>query len=303
MQRLGINARICVTLALLCIVTPPAPLQVEAAKPKKKPDAAAESPAAKEDLNRLSLRVSALSTIYELDMSAAQLHAFRDAAVASASTATLAELPESKDTKLADAFKALHAALLLPHNDEGVTQARNATSEAIADSSVELSDQIIPTPTARAKAAAFVKSLRASQLAAYLAYHADQVSDPVEHLVGTLAELRETEAKDAPAAIESASAEVASLVAGDDAHRDVELKTSLANWLKTTNDSTHALADEDFEAKRTDLEKSAEKAIGDVNSLDILGHWLQNEAATFLSNPQAAAAADEAIAVLEKTPG
>ena len=56
----------------------------------------------------------------------------------------------------------------------------------------------------------------------------------------------------------------------------------MANWFKTNRD----LSDDQIINKRAALEASAGQIIGDVPPMDVLNHWMENETAELLSNPQ-----------------
>ena len=115
--------------------------------------------------------------------------------------------------------------------------------------------------------------------------HADEVGDPVERMVSAIGE------DDADAATE-----VAQLIAGNDAEKSKAVADKVGDWIKA-----HANLDEADVAKdRVALEASAAKVVGDVPSVDVLGHWLDREMATLLSNPELPAACDAMLAGKKK---
>ena len=56
--------------------------------------------------------------------------------------------------------------------------------EDLTDDTVELDDRVHPTDPARAKAAGALQKIKASQVAAYLSEHADEVADAVLYFAG-----------------------------------------------------------------------------------------------------------------------
>lgn len=276
-----------------------------AAKPEKRPAEPAAPPAAPAtlpaaatpaDLNDLSLRVAALATLYELDLSPDQIKAVRDAAAAGA--ADRQPRAAAKGTPaLAQALTDLHAALLKGDDADRVIDLREKVAELQDDEGVDLDDDVRPTDAARGKAAGVVRRLKASQLAAYLAEHADEVGDPVELMVDTLAQVRDAGPEDDPDGdIRQTADEVGGLVAGLDAAKAKQVAEQVAGWLKAGRE----LKDAEYAARSAALEESAKRIVGDVPPTTVLAHWVENEVAGLLSNPQLPAAADAMLAARAK---
>jgi len=89
--------------------------------------------------------------------------------------------------------------------------------------------------------------------------------------------------------------EVGRLVAGQDEKRVTAVSGQVAEWFKANRD----LTDEQIVAQHPALAASAKKIIGDVPPMDILGHWMDNETAELLSNPQLPEAIDAVLAAQE----
>jgi hypothetical protein len=70
----------------------------------------------------------------------------------------------------------------------------------------------------------------------------------------------------------------------------------VADWVK----ANHDLTDDQILAQHASLEASAKKVIGDVPPMDILSHWLENETAELLSNPQLPQAIEAVLAAQEQ---
>jgi hypothetical protein len=283
-------------LAALALVAWPALLR---GKPKPKPEpppAAAPTHASlPADLNLASLRVSAMDTIYELDLSIEQIHALRANAVGTASTT--ARRAAKADPRLSAAFQDLASALLDGKDDQAIAKARSAVIEASGDEDPPLDDEIRVSPAARAKAAAVLAKIKASQMAAFLATHADEVGDPVEMMTDTLTVLRANRTKEgggtnpdaaeeAAATIEEVSAKVSGLVGGIDEARTKEVDDQVSAWLK----GNYELNEQAYASKQAAMEASAQKIVGDISSIGLLEHYLQNQVAILLSNPELSAA-------------
>ncbi len=255
------------------------------------------------DLNQISLRVQALQTIYEFDMSPEQLRDLRASAGGSASTQQ--RVAAKGNAKLSAALREFYDALVEGTNDERISKARIQLSDALGDENVHLDDDVHPTPAARMKAAKVVGVLKSSQIAAYLASHADEVADPVELMVGTLDELRELREENAPGAAEEIASTIqensetaARLVVGADEAKAKTLSDQVSAWLKARSESEPA----ETPAAKKALEDSARKIIGDVPPMKVLNNWMEQQIAELLSNPQLPAAIETMTAIQRATP-
>ena len=132
-----------------------------------------------------------------------------------------------------------------------------------------------------------------SQLAAYLAGHANEVGDPREIFGGALDDLRELNADAAsgkePHAAERARAliqqtadDIGFLMAGLDDAKAGQVADPVSAKLQLA----YEMKDAEFAAARTQLEESMAKIVADVSSTQILGNWIERQIGMLLSNPQ-----------------
>jgi hypothetical protein len=266
------------------------------AKPKPKPKDPPPPPPMElpADLNKASLRVHATDMLYELDLSTEQLKVLRAAADGTANDRDRS--PAKGDPKLVAAFNDFFKALLARGNDEEIAKLRNHLTELATADEVHLDDDIEPTDAARAKAADAFKQMNAGQIAAYLAAHADQVCDPVERIVSELAELNAMEnAGDVDTQIQQTSDDVGWLVAGQDKKAASAVAGQVTAWFR----ANRHMNDADLLANHATLETSAKKVVGDIPAMDILKHFLENETAELLSNPQLPQAIGAVLAAQE----
>lgn len=286
-------------VALLALLVFAAPTYA-APKPKpNKPDTAAPATpsSAPADVNDLSLRVTALQTLHDFDLSTDQLHTLR--ALTPGVADTRQRSPAKSIPKLAPALRELHDELLKP-DAEHLTELSAKVDELLDDNNVDLDDGVRATDAARAKAPEFARRLKSSQIAAYLADHAAEVSDPVEQMMGALAEAREEDPEDYDDAdAQDMADDVARLVAGRDAAKAKQISTQVLAWFK----SARALKDEEFAARQGSLEQAAQHIVGVVNPIDVLSHWLDGEIAELLANPQLPAAIDATLAARTPSKG
>jgi hypothetical protein len=266
----------------------------------KKPSADADKPGPTTpdlpaDLTQASFRMAALDTLYELDLSLPQLRGLRNQAMGAGAAASASS---ASDEKLAGKLKVFHEALLQGSDDEAIAKARNDVVDQ-AENVEGLDDVIHPTDASLTRAPEVCKILRASQIAAYLASHADEVSDPAELMVNSVDEIREASATEAPGIVEKTADDVGRLVAGLDKAKAKDIAGRVVDWLKGPT----ASKDEITESRRELMEESARKIVGDVTSMQVLNHWMESEMAILLSNPQLPQAIDEMIAVRQARMG
>jgi len=251
-----------------------------------------------QDLSQASLRVHAVDAAYELDLSVAQM---REIVAVAGDTADPAQRAGGNGAvKLANVMQKFNNALLDGKDDDAIAQLRNQLAEMEGDDAVQLDTDVHPTAASRQAAAGVVKSLKAGQIAAYLASHADQVSDPAELLVSALEAIREAKAdgggaggdgqNEADVLMKEEPAEVGYLVAGDDAAAG-QIARQAAAWLEDHEN----LSDAEIAQQGAALETSAQQVVGDVGPMTVLDHWMDEQIATLLANPQLKGALGEMI--------
>lgn len=284
--------------------------------PKDAPKEAAKSaststptPRLPADLNLASMRVKALDEMYELDLSVDQLKKLR--AMAAGAGSTKVGAPAKGTDKLVSTFQEFQFALLQRTDDKQIDELRNKVATLISDDDVALDDSVEITTAARGKASDVLKQLTASQVAAFLAAHADEVGDPAEMMVGTInqvlalragseadaaagkdaADSAQENANEAAELVRDTSSEVGELVAGLDEARVKSVTDEVAKWLN----AHRSMKDEEFVAKRKSLAESARAVVGNVHPMRVLDNWLEHRFAMLLSNPQLPAAIDAII--------
>jgi hypothetical protein len=185
------------------------------------------------------------------------------------------------NARFASLLKRFQDALLAGNNDQTIARLRGEVVDQIE--SVEgLDDQIEPTGPALKHAPDFCRNLKASQIAAFLASHADEVSDPAERMVEAVEEIRAAPASDAINIARKIANDIGHMVAGLDQDKSKTVADQIMEWLKQQPGSKDQMTD----AERAKLEESAAKVIGEVSNMDVLEHWLQTQMAVLLSNPQ-----------------
>jgi hypothetical protein len=269
------------------------------AKPKPKPQApdVAADIDLPEDVNRASLRVSAIDTIYELDLSIEQLNVL--SALATETADTTARSPGTATPQFLTTLKSFQTALLEAKDDQQIAKLRNQVIDMVDSPDIHLDTDIVTIARARAKSPQFCAQLKASQIAAFLAVHAEEVSDPVELMMSTADALQEMHADaaqknadaDADSTIHETGLTVGYLIAGTDDTKAHAAAQRVAQWLQDSD----KLSDAQFAAQRQSMEDSAKKIVGDIPPVQVLNNWMQDQIAVLLSNPQLPSAVEVVV--------
>ena len=254
------------------------------------------------DLNLASLRIKALDALYEFDLSPDQLRIVRAAATGAASSQTRTSV--KPNAELSKALKGFQTAILSHEDDEAISKQRNHVIELLA--AADLDDEVQPTGEAIAKAPAVVRELKASQIAAFMALHADEVGDPEELILGALEPIRESRAdaaagtagaaNEANSLTAEAAANATFLVCGNEPAKAKPMAQQIYNWLKAQAD----LSDTEFAAGEAQRPEAAKRIVGDIDPLVVLNHWLDLRLAEIISNPELPAAIDAMMAAPAK---
>lgn len=248
--------------------------------------------------NELNLRILALQAIHDLDLNADQLNFFK--LVASHTAGAPASRPGGKaNEKLRAAMVELHDALVANDADR-VAEAKSAVEDATdEDDSADFDDTISPTPNAAPHVDEVIKLLRSSQIAAYIGEHADAIGDPVELLIDGLDKARADADDDWESDRDDIVHDVAALAVG---FRDDKGANKLKGRVRDYLNKARKMSQADFDAHRADLEKDAQKAVGENHPMDCIRHWLETQVAELLSNPQLPAALAERAAAAATRP-
>jgi Spy/CpxP family protein refolding chaperone len=239
--------------------------------------ASQRQPRQADEQNDPRLKAQALDTLYELNLTADQLKAVEKLAAP-----TKADPQPKLGRKLRNAVNDLCDALA-KGDDEKIADLQDKVDELtdaanVDDAVVELSD------TAKTKAADVTSLLTAAQLANFIAVYADDVQGPAELLIETMDDARgggdDAEYKDLRS---DTVDEVIALTKGV-AAKDEKLADAVAAFL----DRVHKLSDADYKARHTALEEEARKLVGPLDPVTVVRHWVEEEFATLLSNPQLA---------------
>ncbi|HLJ94356.1 MAG TPA: hypothetical protein VKU02_14310 [Gemmataceae bacterium] len=237
-------------------------------------------------LNDLSMEVSALQTIHQLDLTPAQLETLRKFAKETAPESDVREGAKAR----ADYRRTLNAlrTALVDEDDELIDQLQEELDDLRENEKPELNDSIELTNAARERAPELLRLLAPRQVAAYLGNHAEDVPEPMERLLEALGRVRDLDPKEWKQFRETISEEVGRGVAG----LDLENVSQVGDKVIQLLIHARALKPEEFKMERPELEKMAREIVGNLGPLDVLRHALLQDLAELLSNPRLKAAVD-----------
>jgi hypothetical protein len=237
------------------------------------------------DVNDLSLEVNALQTLHSLNLSAGQLRKLQGWAKETAEKPRKREAAKvSKEYR--DKLLELRAALADGSDDDKIDQLNEELEELRNTEKPTLDDNVDLTPAARKRIPEALRLLKVQQLHAVLAGMGDELFDPLDRLLEQLPKTRELKGNEWKQRREEIVDEIVRLAAGIDSKKAGKLSDQLTALLS----KAHGMSDAEFKAKRSELEKTARKLLGELGPLEVLRHAVEYELAELLSNPRLAAA-------------
>jgi hypothetical protein len=287
------------TAVPVAFVQAPAPAPLPPANPvldggedrnNKPPAAAPKRPAAevevpKTEINPLNLEVTALEMLYQLRITRPQLEE-----LARLAPFTVGPRPQVREVaasaEFASTLKKLHDALI--DNDDDEIARLSALLEDLRDKEAPELDEVEITDEARKKVPDFLRSLGARQVASYVTDYADDFPDPREKLLEAFEDVRKMPGREWEERRDEVAGQVGWLVAGLDSAAEAKVSARVAELLNKVK----GFKDEEFKAKRDELDKAAADIVGKLGPEDVVRHFVERSLAELLSNPRLAAAVE-----------
>jgi hypothetical protein len=233
----------------------------------------------------LSLEVQALQTLHYLKATPAQLRALREMA-----KETVGKPPPRAEVKASAEFRKalaeLRDALASGDEEEHIDELTEKLDDLREDEKPELHDEFDVTEEAQRRAPEALRLLTARQVADFAAVNGEDLHDPRELLANALDEVRGMKADEYKEWRQAVAEEVGRLVAGLDDDKASRVTDQVVQWLIVAR----SLKDDEFKARRADLEKQARAIVGELGPTDVLRHFLETNLAELLSNPRLPAA-------------
>jgi hypothetical protein len=258
-----------------------------AAKPQagdKKVPAAAEEDAPRGDFNAVNLEVTALEMFYQLRLTRPQLERLARLAPVTAQEVPAARAAEVS-AELRRKLAGLHSALA-DNDDERVAELSPAVEE-LRDKEGPEFDEVGITDAARKHTPEVMRQLSPRQVASYVSDYADEFPDPLRKVLDAFDDVRKLAGREWEEVRDDIAGQVGWLVAGLDTQAEARVSRQVADLLNRVK----GLKDEEYKAKRAELEKQARAVVGNVGPTDVIRHFVERSLAELLSNPRLAAAA------------
>jgi hypothetical protein len=237
----------------------------------------------------VELQVAALNNISDLDLTPDQLKAVRKLIAADAPATEPAD-------KGSDAYRAALKSLrdaIIADDAQKAADAEQKVDQLRSDEHLEVATSVPLTDAARQKSAEFLKLLTASQIAGYIAAHADDVPDAVQTISDAMDDSRgKSDADFAPIRAEAADQVSVLMVGIANAEDTADVSKQVSDLLN----QAHGLTDSQYKSDHGKLEKQARALVGKLDAFTALRNWMQREMADLLANPELPAMIDARLA-------
>ncbi|MFO0866429.1 MAG: hypothetical protein U0744_17585 [Gemmataceae bacterium] len=242
---------------------------------------------AKEQIGLTDLRAETdvLQLMYDLGLTVPQLKRLQEAAKRTAGKFRSTS-PSRSSKEYVEKLTELRDALSDPQDADGIEDLLEDVANLAEENAPELNTRFDLTKESRNEAKMILKSLSPRQIAGYLALVKDDLLDPRETLIESLASVRQLQGEDWKNRREEMAGDVAGAAAGIDEKMEARMKSRVLALLV----KSHDLSEDDFAKQRDALEKEARDLFGSLTGMDVLRNEAEYALAKLLSNPKLTAA-------------
>lgn len=245
-------------------------------------------------LHDLSMDVTALQTIYHLQLSREQMAVLRKLARSTADRGS--KSPVKNNDKVRQALVSLRDALLKPDKDERIFALLEKFAEVRDQEKVESLDDFEVTDEAREQAPRVLRMLTPRQVAVYAASLTDELPDPLANILDALSQVRGLNSEKWKELRGIISEETGRILAGLDDDKAEDIGHKVVQLLIVAR----GLSDDEFKKQQPELEQQARDIVGNVGPTDIIRHVLEQHLAELLSNHRLSAVLDARLAQAQK---
>jgi hypothetical protein len=238
------------------------------------------------DSAKLQLEVDALSSLSDLNLTPDQLSSLKD--LASDTAGTLSDTPAPITEAYTKALKTMRDAIL-SKNEDNIDTAEEKMGELEDKQDPDSDPDVDQSSAAKTKAETFLKMLKLSQVASYIAENGDDVQDPAQMLIDAMHQCRGMSADDFQDLRDDTAQEIGVYAAGINPSKPSGMIAKVTRFLSRV----HGLSDDEYSQQQSSLEDEARKMLGTMDPVNTLRHWLEDELADLLSNPQLIQAIDD----------
>lgn len=235
---------------------------------------------------KLQLQVDALSSLDDLNLTPEQLSALKD--LASDTAGTLTDSPTAITEAYKTSLKEMREALLTKDDDK-IDAAEEKMGDIADKEDPDSEPDVDQSESAKSKAETLVKMLTVSQVAAFIAQNGDDVDNPSQLLLDAIHQCRGMSADDFQGMRDDTAQEIGIYAAGINPAKPPAIVGKINRLLTRV----HGLSDDEYSQQQSSLEDEARKLVAGLDPINTLRHWLEDEMADVLSNPQLLEAINE----------
>jgi hypothetical protein len=235
---------------------------------------------------KLQMEVDALSSLNDLSLTSDQLSSLKD--MASDTAGALSQKP----TPMSDIYKSaivdLRVALLSKDADK-IDSAEDKVDDLADKEDPDSQPDIDQSSAAKSKAEALLKMLSVTQVANFVSQNGGDLDDPAQTLLDAMHQCRGMSEQDFQDLRDDTSQELGIYAAGVNTSKTPAIIGKINRFLT----KVHKLSNDEYSDQQSTLEDEARKLVGGMDPVNTLRHWLQDEMADLLSNPELIRAIDE----------
>ncbi|MGA2441591.1 MAG: hypothetical protein ABSH08_11570 [Tepidisphaeraceae bacterium] len=235
---------------------------------------------------KLELEVDALAAIHDLNLMPEQLSALKD--LASNTAGTLSDTPAPVTADYEAAMKDMRDALLSKDQDR-IDIAEDKMGDVADKQDPDSEPDVEQSGSAKTKAVTFLKSLSVKQVGDYISQNSDDIDDPAQVLLDAVHQSRDLSDDDFESLQDDTAEELGIFSGGLNPGRPPKIVSKVDQLLTRI----HHLSAKEYKNQQSALEDEARKLVEGMDPISCLRHWMENEMADLLSNPQLSQAIDE----------
>jgi hypothetical protein len=235
-------------------------------------------------LSQLSLEVTALQTLRFLDVNESQLKSLRQLTKQTLSKAQLRQDGKGTD-KFRRALLDLHRVLVANNDQRPINELNNKLELIREEEKPQLDDEVLITDEARRRAADAGRLLSAGQVVSYLGLVAEEMDgplDPRERLIEAIANVRDLTPEKWKESQDGIAFTLGRLSAGVDAQKAERIGKETVQLLTVVR----GLSDAEFKSQKPELERKAQKIVGEIGPFEVVRNVVEYTLAELLSNPR-----------------
>lgn len=235
-----------------------------------------------QSLNELSLEVSALEVLYQLQATRPQLQALKKVAAGTLDEKPAARQPAKGGESLRKVLSELRDVLARARDHDRILGLMERLEKVYEKEMPELDDVVEITDEAREAVPKVLKLFTARQVGLLVGALADDVPEPLDVLCDALEEARGLDDEEWKEYRASVGDEIGRLLGGLDAEKAGALGDRAVQLLIVARGLSAAV----FKDERAELEAKARALVGDVGPTEVLRHAVEYRLAELLSNPR-----------------